>query len=347
VLRSRLRREFTSRAGENMRRPTLSAGLFWLAVSALLAQPDTPGTTIRVPVRLVTAPTMVFSREGRIIPGLLRTDFRVLDNNRPQKVVLDTVSEPVSMALAIQVSQGVRQYIPFIAKAGAMLESLLLGDSGKAAIITYADEVTIGKPMDGGDLQATLAKLSANGREARMIDAGLRGIALLKECPNSRTRILIFVGQSMDEGSETTLTSLREQAERENVTIYALTLPEFGRAFVSDTFSLQGVSGTERGGFRAGVDLGKLVPVIGRSSKAERRTDPFSWLTAATGGTQIHIRRQAEFESAIAVVGIEFRSAYLLSYSPTSSESGYHSIKVEVDVPGAKVCSRAGYWWMD
>jgi len=67
-------------------------------------------------------------------------------------------------------------------------------------------------------------------------------------------------------------------------------------------------------------------------------------LTAATGGTQIHFRRQNELEDAIATIGVELRSAYLLSYSPSSTEIGYHTVDVRVDVPGARAYARPGYW---
>jgi hypothetical protein len=73
-------------------------------------------------------------------------------------------------------------------------------------------------------------------------------------------------------------------------------------------------------------------------------SDPFSILTAATGGTQLHFRKQRQLEDAIADLGIQLRSAYLLSYYPNTQELGYHTVKVEVDVPGAKVYSRPGYW---
>jgi hypothetical protein len=49
-------------------------------------------------------------------------------------------------------------------------------------------------------------------------------------------------------------------------------------------------------------------------------------------------------EDAIATIGVEMRSAYLLSYYPDSTESGYHTIKIEVDAHGAKAFSRPGYW---
>lgn len=313
-----------------------------LSLAALAGAQQVP--TIRVPVRLVTLPTLVFSKESRLIPGLQRTDFRVFDNGRLQTVALDANSTAVSVALAVQVNQDVREYVPFIAKAGSIVDALLVGESGEAAVITYNGDVTIAKPFDMGDVLFALSNISASGGQARMIDAGVRAITLLTKRPTSRGRVLLFIGQPMDSGSESNLNSLRDQAESENVTVHALTLPLLGKAFVSDTFSLQGVSRGEKGGFKAGADLGKLISVLNRRSDAGHGADPFSILTAATGGTQFHLRKQRQFENAIATLSLELRSTYLLSYYPSSTETGHHTVKIEVDVPGAKVYSRPGYW---
>jgi VWFA-related protein len=308
----------------------LGIGVSAVTVAALVAGQQAP--TIRVPVRLVSVSTLVFSKEGRLIPGLEKTAFRVFDNGRLQQVTFDTASTPVAVAVAVQVNREVRSYLPFIAKVGSVIDTLLVGESGEATVIGYNGDVTMLKAFDTGNVQSSLKKIFASGRQARMIDAGMRAIALLKERPAPRARILLFVGQPMDSGSESSLASLKEQAERESVSVYALSLPEFGKAFVSDTFSLRGLP-TERGGFEAGVDLGNLMAVLGRSSHAEKGSDPFSVLTAATGGTQIHFRRQNELEGAIATIGVELRSAYLLSYSPSSTEIGYHTVDVELTFP--------------
>jgi hypothetical protein len=257
-------------------------------------------------------------------------------------VTLDPASAPASVVLAIQVNQDVRTYVPFIAKAGSAVDTLFTGESGETAVVTDGDDVAVVKPFATGDVQSALKNLSADGSKARMIDAGLRAITLLRERPGSRARVLLFIGQPLDMGSESPLSALKEQAERENVALYALALPEFGKAFVSDTFTLDGVSRGERGGFRGGVDLANLVAVLRRSGHAEKHADPFSILTAATGGTQLHFRKQKELEDAIAI-GVELRSAYLLSYYPDSSESGYHTVKIEADARGAKAFSRPGY----
>ena len=312
-----------------------------LSLALLLEAQPIP--TIRVPVRLVTLPTLVFSGEDRLIPGLKASDFRVFDNGRLQTVTLDSASTPVSIAIAVQVNQDVRAYIPFIARVGSVVETLLVGDSGEAAVIAFSGDVTTVKPFGSGEVRSTLQRLSVGGRQSRMVNAGLRAIALLKERPTTNARVLLFIGQSMDSGSESSVASLQEQAEKENVSIHALRLPEFGRAFVSDTFSLRGLP-TKGGGFEAGVDLGKLIGAVNRSNHAEKGTDPFSILTSATGGTQLHFRKQKEMEGAIAALGVELRSLYLLSYSPTSTEIGYHTIRIEVDVAGAKTHARPGYW---
>jgi VWFA-related protein len=316
---------------------------FILALVPLLAAQQI--STIRVPVRLVTLPALVFSRESRLLPGLQVADFRVLDNGRPQAITLETSSTPVSVAIAIQVSHDVRDYVPFIAKTGSALDALLVGASGEAAVVTYGSEITVVKPFDARDVQSVLRTISPAGRPARMLDAGMRAVNLLSQRPASRDRVLLFIGQPMDSGSESTLASLQASAEKANVAVYALTLPELGKAFVSDTFSLQGLSSREdRGGFKAGVDAAKLISVLNRRTTAVAATDPFSILASATGGTQFHFRKQRQLEDGIGAIGVELRSGYLLSYYPDSAEAGFHSVKIEVDIPGAKVYSRPGYW---
>jgi VWFA-related protein len=258
--------------------------------------------TIRVPVRLVSIPTLVFSSDNRLISGLEVKDFRVLDNGRRQNIALDATYSSVTVAIAIQTNQDIREYLRFISKVSSVFEALLVGESGEAAVITYADEVSILKPFDGGDLSSALHGLTVAGRSARMLDAGWRALTLLRERQSSRARFLVLIGQPLDSGSETNLKALRDAAETNNVTVFAITLPEVGKAFVSDNLSL---SAAERGGFRASVNLGKLISVLNHSAESAAGTDPFSELTVATGGAQFHIRKQNELEQAIAAIQLK------------------------------------------
>ena len=127
------------------------------------------------------------------------------------------------------------------------------------------------------------------------------------------------------------------------MTVHAVALPEIGKSFVSDTFSLQGLSSrNDRGGFKVGTDLSRLIPTLSRAAAVAANADPFSALTAATGGTQLHFRKQAQLEEAVAILGVQLHSDYVLSFAPRGSP-GYHSLRVEVDVPGAKTHARPGY----
>lgn len=317
-----------------------------VAISSLLcAQEPTPAPLIRVPVRLVTVPALIFSKDGRLVPGLEVANFRLFDNGRPQKLELETAVAPVSIAVVVQSNQDVREYVPFIARTGSLIDALVVGEAGEAAVVTYNDDVTVLKAFESGDLQHDLGRLPVSGKQARLIDAGLRAVDLLKQRPSPRARILLFIGQPGDNGSEGSLTTLREHIERENIAVHALTLPLFGKAFVSDTFSLEGVSKADRGGFKAGVDLRNLADVLSRRSRVEQGVDPVAALTAASGGAQIFFRKQKELENALSMIGVALRSTYVLSYSPDSPAPGYHTIRIDATVPGAKIFARPGYWF--
>jgi VWFA-related protein len=318
---------------------TCSAALF----VALLSAAQQP-STIRVPVRLVSVPTLVVSIEGKYLPGLAISDFQLTDNGQRQTFKLDTNSLPISIVLAVQVNLDVRAYIPFIANVGNLVDDSLAAATGEAALVEYNDQVSVTKPFGVGGLGNSLRKISPAGGGAHMIDAGLRAIALLRERTGPRSRVLLFIGQPMDNGSSAKLAVLEAQAERENVQIYALTLPIFGKSFVSDAFALRGLgSQWYRGGYEASVELTRAVPALRRAGRVGAGRDLFSLLTVATGGLQIHFRKQNELENAIIAMGDALRSRYVLSYAPDPDNIGYHKIAVHVDIPGATVYARPGY----
>lgn len=68
-------------------------------------------------------------------------------------------------------------------------------------------------------------------------------------------------------------------------------------------------------------------------------------LTKGTGGASFSFARQAGLESAIARLGEELHSQYVLSFTPTDAEPGYHRIEVQiVNQPKAQIRARPGYW---
>jgi VWFA-related protein len=320
------------------------ARAFWITILCAGSVVAQQAPTIRVPVRLVTVPTLVVSSDGKYVPGLSAADFHVTDNGRPQQIKLDLTDLPISVVVAVQANRGVRDFLEFIAKTGALVENSLAPAAGDSALITYSDEIKIAKPFGEGELQLAMEAVAPSGFDSKMIDAGIRAIELLKEHRNTSSRVLIFIGQAVENGSSGNLDALEASAERENVQIYTLTLPVVSKALVSDSFALQGFgSQWYKGGWEARLNLTKAVPALRRAAQSKAHSDPFSLLTVATGGIQLHFRRQKELENAIIGLGDALRSRYLLSYQPDHLDPGYHNIAVSVDVPDAIVYTRPGY----
>lgn len=291
-----------------------------MILGAVLIAQEAP--VIRVPVRMVAVPTLVFSKENRLIPGLKKTDFRVLDNGIPQTIHLDNDYTPVSVVIAIQANQDVRGSIPYIAKVGSVMAAHLVGATGRAAVLAYGSDIKVLKPFGSGDVALAFRSIAAKGSKCRMIDAGLRAIELLKDRKRTEARVLLFIGQGTDRASEAAWSGLKEEAERENVSIYAL----------NSSGTPDAPGGNE--------DLGWLMSTLGHQ---DAKADPLSPLIVETGGTELHFHGQRELEDAIGTLGVELRSAYLLSYYPSSDNPGHHTILVEVSVPGAKTYARPGY----
>ena len=290
-------------------------------VCAQLWMAQDAAAVIRVPVRMVAVPTLVFSKEKPLDSRLEKlADFRVLDNGVPQTIHMDTDYTPVSVVIAIQTNQEGRGLVPYIAKVGSVMEAHLVGATGRAAVIAYNRDFRVLKPFGSGDVGLAFRTLAAKGTGSKMFDAGMRASELLKDRKRSEARVLLFIGPVMDRGSVATWAQLQQEAERENVAIYAL----------------NSAGGSEGQGTQ---DLAWLMSTLGHQN-----ADPLSPLVVATGGTELHFHGQRELEDAIGTLGVELRSAYLLSYYPSSDDPGRHKISVEVSVPGAKTYARPGYF---
>ncbi len=300
--------------------------------------------TIRVPVRLVSVPTLVASKEGIYIPGLLATDFHLSDNGQEKAFTLDTYSASLSLVVAIEVDQNVRDYVPFISRVGNMIESAVAAEGGETALLTYNDEVAVAKSFKNGELSAILRKITPSGHGARMVDAGMKAVELLATRDPSHSRVLLLIGQPADEGSQGNVNELLVKAEEHNVQIYTLRLPLLNKAFVSDSFQLRGLPDQGwRGGYQASMELTRAIPALRHATKSANQKDPFSFLAVATGGLQLSFRKQGQLENDLIAMGDALRSRYLLSFAPESDSVSYHRIEVTVDIPGATVYARPGY----
>jgi len=287
----------------------------------------------RVPVRLVIAPTSVTDSHGRFINGLTASDFMLYDNDVEQSIHYDADFLPISLAIAIQTNLVVEAAAPRIIELGPLLGSLVVGEGGEAAVLTFDRRVRVAQDFTGdlGRLTHTLRQIDFSYSDSHLIDATLQAIRLLKQRPAERRRILLLVAETRDQGSESELRDAVAEAELNNILIYSLNI---SRAHAVG-HAVTPVS----------IDPAALIKEIYSNAKNLVVENPLSVLTRYTGGRDYPFYKRGSLEEAINKIGKEIHGQYLLSFaSHTTDEDSYHAIRVTLKHGDYQVRSRPGYW---
>ena len=297
--------------------------------------------TIRTNVPLVLVPVTVTDSKGKSIDGLEQEDFRLEDDGAAQKDVRmdtsDTVLAPVALAVAIQ-SSGISQAaLEKIHRVGGMIQPLVAGERGQAAVLAFDAEVRVLQQFthDSDEINGAFEIVQPRTiKSARMIDAVLEGVRLLETRPQNYRRILLTLSESRDRGSKAKLEKAVEAAQRAGVALYPI------------TYSAQKTAWTARPAdappLPEGPDYAGAIVELGRLATPNAA----DILSKATGGRHLSFTRLQGLDEAITRLGQEVHSQYLLSFSPAESKNkGYHRIRVEVrSRPDAIVRARPGYW---
>jgi len=309
-----------------------------------VAWPQTP--TLKTTVPLVVAPTTITDREGHYLRGLKADDLVLLDNNVPRKIQVDELTMPVSLVLAIESSQDTWAALDKIKKVGSMIEPLVCGDRGEAAVIWYNTEVIVAQHFTSntGALEGVLAAAKAQGSGGSAIDAVDKALELLAARKDNR-KVIIVVGESKDRSSKTPLEQVIAHAQRDNVTVYFVTYSRFLTAF---THTWKEVCDSHGDNCRppdppwGDTDLMAVFSEM----RALAKTNIAEAFAKYTGGRRVSFLKQKGLEQVIQELGEEIHNQYLLSFTPPPSGAAeFHRIQVIVrSQPDLVVRTRAGYW---
>jgi VWFA-related protein len=326
---------------------------------------------IRVTTRTVLVPTTVKDKDsGNFVNGLTTNDFRIFDNDRPQKVSADFSYEPLSVVVAIQANSDVEPMIPKMRKLGVLLQGLVTGEGGDIAVIAFDHRITplVDWTSDPNKLDDGVQKLSTGSSTARTIDAVLAADRMLTrhDPQNRRRRVIVLFSQGYDKGSESKSNETLRDMQFHNVVVYCVDISQLTVFMKGDDRYPRPVmggippeamakgpggrpsTGTEVLQNHPGGNVLNLAPPIWRSVKDLFKQPPDRAFSALTGGRVYSFAKQATLERAMSDLGKELHSQYLLSYSPdpeTEKESGFHKITVDVNHPRLDIRARTGYYW--
>jgi len=310
---------------------------------------------LQVQVNFITVPVTVKDPEGKMVDGLLATDFSVYEDNVKQTVTFFT-SDPFPLSAAVVIDLGISEST---LKKVAQTYSALDGSFGpfdKVAVFTYGNSVH--KQADFGNpqrLQLALQRIrdlqgqnpgapvvagpfasgpSTNGkqvdgsplpvqggvRESHVLnDAILMAAGELAHQPRGNRKMIFVISNGYEYGSRASYAQVLKVLLTNGIAIYAV--------------------GVEEAAFPGMSKLDKLhIPGQGYTNILPKYAN-------ATGGDVIDSYSREAIESAYQTITAQARNQYTLGYTtPQKPASNYRDIEVRVKRPGLLVTAKHGYY---
>lgn len=307
----------------------------------------------QVQTSVVQVPVIVTAKDGRNFGGLLARDFKVLDNGVVQQVTVDDFSTglaPISLVIAVQTSGISAPALTRIRHTGGMIQPLVLGLRGEAAVMTFDSEVRWVQDFSSDDNKIrdairNLKTASAMG-QARLLDAIVDVADRMQE--RKGRKVLLLISESRDRGSETTFPRAVEAVERQGIEVFGAQYSAYATSLIAKPKDLpelppQVISGdpADWPDSPPGVDFLAIFSEVARLGK----TNTIQALTRVTGGTGYRFMKDRGIEEAIEKLGVEIHSQYILSFPQRQNGTGIHQIEVLVPNHGdLRIRSRHTYW---
>ncbi len=279
--------------------------------------------TLRVNVNLVNVLVSVTDGSGAPVSGLTRGDFALAEDGRPQRIAVFERSAdlPLNLILAIDTSGSVRKDMTAETRAAGQFARALLGpqdgmSQDQMSLFEFSSQVRELVPftnqmsrIDHGLQRLRPGSATALYDTIRQASGRLRGL--------QGRKVLVLVSDGDNTAGEATYAQALQQAQRDNVMIYALIDVPIAAS--------------------AGRDLGGEHALIA--------------LAAETGGRSFY-ESAGGLDEAFRRVGDDLRTQYLLGYYPADQRPGeaFHRIQVTVaTVPGSaspnlQIRHRPGYY---
>ena len=274
---------------------------------------------------LVPVFVTVTDKAGRLVPGLTREDFQILDNGKPQPLALfDNRPQPIRVIALVDIAGSVSRTASMLQTACAQF-LLQLSTGDLARIGTVAREVKYSPEFTRNTTQL-LAALPANapsGIPMPLWNAVDSAITLFDTAPPGRRVILVFsgglVGAPRYGEKVMSVDDVAARAQREDVMVYGIGVK----------MAITPVSGA-RGG-----SLGETT-----QPTADRGLDRAADIT---GGAAFELRGSDDFGQTFARVAEELHHQYLVGFAPVTRDGKTHKIEVRLSRSDLKARARKTY----
>lgn len=273
---------------------------------------------LHINTKLVTFPVTVADHNGRLIAGLNKENFEVLDNKVKQNIEFFTTEDlPMSVALIFDLSGSMSQRV--YRSLNSLREFIKTGnDKDEYCLITFNNSAKIAVDFTNSaeKIINTLAIPETEGRTA-LYDAIYVGIEKIKQ-GHLPKKVLLILSDGQDNNSRYSLDEIRRLAQESDSLIYAIGIVD---RYSNDIADKQG-----------GWILEEL--------------------TSMTGGKTFFPSTDSELQETISKIMLELRRQYSIGFTPTTNSDGkWHKLNIKLklskELGHLSVRGRQGYFAKD
>jgi Ca-activated chloride channel homolog len=279
------------------------------------AGPDTP--TFSSDVTTVDLDVAVLDNKGQFLPGIPKSNFRVLEDNVPQQIATFNMNSdaPMTIAMVIEFNALFQQFwsegwYETLAATYTFVQTLRPQDYVAVVAYDLRPEILCDFTNDQGKLQYALERLRIPGfSESSMFDAVVDTEQRMANIPGRKAILLIASGR--DTLSKLTWDKARKAIQEAGVPIYAFSLLQALRIMAEPY-------------------MGNIQYMDFLQADNEMRT-----MAAETGGKAFFPRFLQEYPSIFQNIGAYLRNQYSLTYRPSNQtkDGTFRKIKVELVDP--------------
>ena len=298
----------------------------------------------------------VTGADGRLVPDLAREAFSILDNGKPQPLVLFANDvQPITVVILLDRSGSMKANFTLVQQAAERFVDVML-PADKARIGSFSNRIQI-DPRDftssHDELQQILrTELQEEGPTPLWNAVNVGITALLHQ--QGRRVVLVFT-DGMDEpfngGSNNSLKDVMKRAEEEDIMVYAIGLSGSDPGAGGGGFRRGGGGGPGGGGGRrGGGGFGgrggfgrRFGGGGGRPPVADKPDEGLPKIAAATGGGYFELTSTNDMSATFAKVADELHHQYALGFTPDKLDGKMHAIEVRVSGENRSVRARKSY----
>jgi VWFA-related protein len=299
-------------------------------------------TTFHTTTTLVVVPTLVQTVGKEPVFSLTAGDFLLTDNGVPQKVTLEEETKrPLSLVVLVQTGGIARGQFASYAGLEAMLSSLLGGAPNKLSIVNFDGQPEAASPFtsDVAQWRDAIEHPDQGNSGAAIFDAIAFGLELLKKEPVSNRHAILLISQERDDGSKTPMKEVVRDLGEANTAVYSMTFSAektAARQAFKDPPHLNPPFMGSQAYFAIDAPLRLIFGAMQKNLSAE--------VADLSGGEAGSFDNKNDLDRALDRVSSHIRNSYILTFQPTSTEPGLHTIRVQLTHhPEMMVSARTSY----